>query len=430
MKVIPLLVVVSLAANAALFFFIQARPSGEAAKIGSQAVSPGADSAASTAAHAKPESAQTAGAGGDNRAAAEWWLWSADGPDNLRALGDRLRAAGFPDHVTRVVLRVQMDEYFTRRRKAMFPELDAPVKFWDVTSATDPYRNNPEKAAALRGLRKEYREMTRELLGAGTEYVSYSAEEYEVRKRRQYGDMPAHKVKELDRILADYGDMRNEINAALDIMSAPMPDDRAKLALLEKEQRADIEKLLTPAELEEYNLRSSATARSLASRLSPFKPTEEEFRAIFKLQHELDSEFGAQTMGPATQNPARQAKQREINEKIMAMLPPERAADFKLASDPALYNLSRIAARFNIPSQSALSVADVQKQTMQQFAQLLQDKGLPPAEMSGRLDELKKAATEKMTQALGPKAFEVYREYGGQWLDSLRVRRPGPAPKS
>ncbi len=64
--------------------------------------------------------------------------------------------------------------------------------------------------------------------------------------------------------------------------------DREKLALLNRERRADLERVLTPEELFEYDLRQGPTAMRLRSQLAAFQPTEEEYRAIFTVQHALD----------------------------------------------------------------------------------------------------------------------------------------------
>ena len=51
------------------------------------------------------------------------------------------------------------------------------------------------------------------------------------------------------------------------------------------------ERILTPAELEEYDLRNSNTGRAMRRELAAFNPTEEEFRAIYKLRQPVDEKY-------------------------------------------------------------------------------------------------------------------------------------------
>ena len=117
------------------------------------------------------------------------------------------------------------------------------------------------------------------------------SEEAQAYQHRQFGDLPRGKAERLQSIVHDYSDLRNQVFMTAN--GVMVPEDREKLAILEKEQRADLEAVLTPQELENYELRSSATANTLRSQLSLFSPTEDEFRAIFKVQQAFDEKYGA-----------------------------------------------------------------------------------------------------------------------------------------
>jgi hypothetical protein len=426
MKVMPLLLVGSLVANAVLFGLYQSRlapKTGDSANAFAALLSPEAKIAAAAKAAAAAEVATKA---------ADAVLWSTTGTEEFAPLVARLRAAGFPPHVIKVMLRVQMDEYFTARRKALLPHSEDAVPFWNLSRNAQwgPFSGDPKERAELQALMKEESKLANDLLGPGGDMISLMPEEYRLNLRRQYGNLPDDKLDQLQKIAAGYNDQRQELYSNLG--PNMLPEDREKLTALEKAQRAEIAKALTPEELEDYDLRSSQTASQLRNRLAAFKPTEEEFRAIFKLQQALDEQLGgASATGPGDYA-TRQARQRELDAQIATTLGPDRATDYKLVSDPSLSMLGRIVGRFNLPSQAAFDVAAVQKDTMQRASALGSDSTLSPEQRSQQLMALAAEANGKVAQSLGARGFQAYQEYGGQWLQSLQRRanaRPATPPK-
>ena len=60
---------------------------------------------------------------------------------------------------------------------------------------------------------------------------------------------------------------------------------------MQRRRDAELEAVLSPEEMEEFQLRHSGTAREMRSRLGDFRPSEEEFRRIFRLQKSFDDEI-------------------------------------------------------------------------------------------------------------------------------------------
>jgi hypothetical protein len=214
-------------------------------------------------------------------------LWAALQTGDLRAMADRLRAAGFPPSLIRTLIGARVAEQFSARRKALLAQMeDKP--FWKSGSA---YFVDPKTMSALRDLGREQSNLLKQLLGSDE---SAGNDEVSAYQRRQFGDLPNGKVQQVQSILSDYNDLRNQIYVAAN--GVVLPEDREKLTLLEKEQRADLQAVLTPEELENYQLRSSSTANSMRSQLALFNPTEGEFRAVFDLQQAFDDKYGSTNM--------------------------------------------------------------------------------------------------------------------------------------
>ena len=68
---------------------------------------------------------------------------------------------------------------------------------------------------------------------------------------------------------------------------APDAEDMKEFQKVQKEMENDLAKILTPEELEDYQLRLSQTSMMMRMQLGSFDPNEKEFRDIFKLKKDL-----------------------------------------------------------------------------------------------------------------------------------------------
>lgn len=364
-------------------------------------------------------------------------LWTNLGGEDLPTLVSRLRGAGFPPSVVRAIVAAQVNESFAARRKALAPpKTDLP--FWKVNQPGDP-----KTLTALRELGREQSKVMKELLGTP---VPSDDPVYAASLRRQYGNLPQEKIDQIARVKQDYQDLQQQIYTAagfgLDTggVISFLPEDRAKLALLQKEQRADIAQILTPQEFEDYELRSSSTANQMRSSLSAFKPNEEEFRAIYKLQRQFDDQYSSQTvMAPGTPaaqdlNRQRMEAQKQLVSEIKAALGPERGADYERATDGNFQQINRVVERLELPPSAAVDVWSVQKEVEQKMTAWRNDRTLPPAARTEQLAALAREAEAKVTAALGPRGLEVYKQHGGFWINNLQAQAnarsvpPGATP--
>ncbi len=244
-------------------------------------------------------------------------LWQKLGTEDLPTLVARLRAAGFPPSVVRSLIAGEVDARFAARRQAIIHEhADSP--YW--ATGTHPMQGMEFKTmAALVELSAEQKKMMKDLLGPSAD----TEDSWKLRAR--FGKLSGEKYDAVTNVMADYGILRTKLLA--EIGGFPKrPDDRDRMAFLAKEERADLEKILTPAEMEAYELRSSDTANLLRRELDAFKPTESEFRAIFRATASAEKSYGSYT-GNSRENRGR------IGEEILARakenLSPERFEQFR-----------------------------------------------------------------------------------------------------
>jgi hypothetical protein len=106
---------------------------------------------------------------------------------------------------------------------------------------------------------------------------------------------PAEKSLRVESIKRDYEDLRVRTAAEFaDIVGESADGLNAFLrqrALLEREMRADLAALLSPEELEEFDLRESAAGHIVQELLGDAAVTDEQKRAVFRLQREYEERF-------------------------------------------------------------------------------------------------------------------------------------------
>lgn len=411
----PLLVVLlalSLAANAA--FYLQRSGSADAT---------GSSSARGEKTVAVAKAGTVASRNSEEKVATEVeaarmaQVWTGLQNSDLPTLVAQLRAAGFSPAMIRAIVAARVNEQFSARRKALLAQQeDQP--FWRM----GPQTWDPKTLSGMRELGREQSEMMKQLLGADS---SSDSDERQAFQRRQFGDLPKDKLDQIQSIISDYSDLRAQVYSAAN--GVMLSEDREKMTLLEKEQRADLASLLTPQELENYELRSSSTASSLRSQLALFKPTEEEFRALFKLQQAFDERYGsANTITSAEQFRQRQARQQEMVAEVKNVLSPDRLAAYQQAIDPAYQTINRLAARLELPASTASQVVAVQQDITKRASAVHRDKSLTAELRNLQLAALEQEATAKLNVALGSRGLEAYKQYGGQWVQNLNPRQGTP----
>lgn len=407
MKLTPAVLAVSLAANLALGALIAVK-APSLLKLPGSSPHPAPAGAPSPAAGSAP-----AGLPAD--------VWASLKSDDMRALVARLKAAGFPPAVVRAVAAVQMHEQFAARRRALFAGVeDAP--YW---KGRGPFAAlDPKLQGELRALGKEETAAMKELFGPDSGMDDGARAFYQ---RRQFGNLPAAKMDQVQDVVTDYNDLRNQIYSSTG--GTLLPEDRDKIAMLEKEQAADLAKILTPDELFEYQIRSSQTAQQLRNQLAIFNPSEDEFRALFKVDQSFADQLGPM-VGPQTseQVAAREAAQADLLAQAQATVGSDRAAQLAEALDPRNFQLNQVIARMGLPQQAAMDVAAIQQDVTKQVMDIRTNGELSRAERTSQLAAAAADAMNRITGVLGPSGYQTYKQTSAAyWMQGI-VPRPAPRP--
>ena len=423
MKVFPIALALSLAANAALVAVLSVRSADTAASSDSVR----ATATAATGATVGVEKEMSAGATATKGAK----TWGRLHTDDLSALVTRLRAAGFPpDVIRRVIVALITERLDARRLEIEKANLEAP--FWASSTTAN---NDPKIGPELRKLQREQIDLMKQLLGGNLADLFAGTEEEKAMLRQQIGNIAPEKLEPLYAVAMDYSEKMQQVYAALNNSSGRsvlLDSDREKISAIDKAFRADLGKFLTPAEVTDFTMRSSQLGSQLRSQLAPFRATEDEFRTIFTTYQSFQDQYPTLAAGYVSPDapPATRLAMEQLNSQISASLGPDRAADFQQAINPTYYQLNRLVARLDLPLSAAAQVAAVQQDVIQRANGIATDPSLSGAARMAQLGGLAQEASAKISTALGgQRGLDAYKEYGGQWLSSF-TPRPRPAPST
>ena len=370
---------------------------------------------APAAAPADPASAARASAAAPSAVDPETWnqLESAD----LRTMLAQLRAAGLPPELVRAIMAEAVRVQFAPRRAALNARYKEPP-YWN------PGAVDPKQQAEMREIMRAQDKAQRDLLGTEPD----PADPYFATLHRQFPNWPEEKFAALAQIRADYSARQSEIFA--NVRGALTPDDQRQLAALDRAQRDAVAQALSPQEFDEYQLRTSSAAQNLRSQLTAFDTTEQEFRALFKLQSAFDDQYGRFYAAPTREEMiARSNAQRQLTEDVHAALGDARFADYQRATDYNFRQTSALVARLELPPDTALQLYNVQKQFEQRRAELM--RGANRDTIQGAIQQvtaLQQEMTAQVTPLLGSaRAVEAYKTNGGAWLQPMNVRIAAPS---
>ncbi len=259
-------------------------------------------------------------------------LESADYPTYI----ENLRFFGCPEQTIRDIVIADVNANFARRRAV---ELVTPEQQW---WRTEPDTNVLQVALEKsRALDDERRALLTKLLGTNWE----SGDLINLPRPSRPAvllDGPVLGALSLDvKQAVQSASVRADerLQAYLDAQrAAGKTADPVELARLRQQSRDDLARILSPGELEEYQLRYSQTANDLREqfgKLQFFKPSADEFRAVFRATEAIEQRLA---LMPDNNDPAsiqaRRSLEVEKENSIKLALGPRRYDEYRMLQDP------------------------------------------------------------------------------------------------
>jgi hypothetical protein len=406
MKVIPLLLTVSLAANAAWLTVTWHSSSADAPAIGqTNAARPsGASSAASSGANGEARLSPAAAA-----------IFADDNPEALR---DLLRASGLSEELVRSIVQMRIWKKYEARFKALNPLPTETNQAWWKDGPNQIGNRTKDQRDEARRLQREVKEESERLLGADPNQNRWQSQ--------QFSFLAPDKRQALLDIQQDYQDLINEVHQ--DTQGFRLASDGEKLRYLQAEQKRDIESLLSPEERQAYELRHSSTAQQLRGKMTALNATEQEYLAIFPLQKAFDDQFNPQNNDPfavAAERDqaywkARQAAEAQLQAQIKAVVGEARYAESIRKQDNDWRQLEAATRRLTLPADTPARLYTLRDTTASAAQQIAANAELPAAQKKQALAELAAATREQIRTHLGSEGADAYfKNNGMRWLKEL-----------
>lgn len=414
MKALSLLFVVSLLANGALIVGLLQSP--QAMKHVSTVVSdqPRQESVSGSARPTSSSDATQVSSGHKSIAAHSTHvppLWSLLQNDDLGEFKRKLEAAGFPPREIRALIQAAIYAREKTQRDALVGKPDE-TPYWRNSS----FISDPTLQSKFFAISRESASLFRLYLG-GSDALA-DDDDALANAQRRYGNLSIDKLQQL-RVL-DWN--LDEKRAALSQESLTTGDHsreagKARLAAwiaLDEERRSAASRVLTPDELEQFELRDSNIAAGLRS-LENFQPTEAEFKALYEVERNRRQ---TSQIPDFLENRAEEQKQGLAQARTV--LTPERFADLQAAMNPGNDKLGKLVARLELPPSTITTVNTVRDDIMNRAKSIYNDESIPVAQRNAQFATLAAEADQKLTATLGQRGYAAYVDLKGEWIRSLK----------
>ncbi len=316
--------------------------------------------------------------------------WTSVESADYREYIANLRAVGCPEETVRDIIIADINKLYASKVAALYPSPKA-FKFWRVEDRVA--RNEERQIDQQReDLNEEKRELITELLGVDydAEIARWSGRPDEDAYR--YGFLSEEKQAQTKELSDKYREMERELFRG----GGMTGENRARFIALRAEREAEMAKVLTPEEFEQYQLRNSYTARNMRENLTGFQPNEDEFRQIFQAKKSFDDQFGmTRDGGDAAVKEERRVAQERLDAQLKATLGEQRFHDYQLSQDERFREAYDFAQRYELPRQTAETVYQVRVAVEQERQRIRNDSNLSAeartAAYAGLADQTKQA---------------------------------------
>ncbi|MDB6038897.1 MAG: hypothetical protein JWM99_2738 [Verrucomicrobiales bacterium] len=346
--------------------------------------------------------------------------WEQLESEDYRSFITRLRAIGCPEETIRDIIIADLDKLMAPRIQATDGPHE-PAKYWkpqrkQLTRTVDSLEKDTRKQA----IDFEKREVIRELLGvdlaAERSRTKGETDIYEERlgflslDKRMRTRMAIEQANQEEVALREASWLENDTLTS---------EEKTRLREIQEKKQNTLATLLTPDELDQYNLWFSPSAYKARETLSTLDPTEDDFLSIYRLQREFDAEWDG--VQPSELDPERRAKyekaQRDFEAGVKEYLGPDRFEKFVQARDPDFQQLQIASAQFALRPDVASDVYSFRQTLSEERAKVDANPNLSRPQRDQVFQALSEETEKAVVEVMGPKAYRYYLRNGaGKWI--------------
>ncbi len=426
------LLFVSLAINAALAVAYLRRPEPAPVNPPSAAPappSPAASQIAPAPAPPKPKAAAVVQQSIVTNTAIEKIDWRKVESADYRQYIANLRSIGCPDETIRDIITADVNKLYDSRLRELRPGGTNKFEYWKPGMAMFKQMADETQIEKRQAVAREKRALLTELLGSAPEEkpdmmaMFGGVNPFE----RMLDFLPASKQTLAMEIEQKFG---AKLMKSMDSGGIGDGDAMKNMAKVQREKEAELAKVLTPQELEDYNLRMSQTANMMRFQLASFDPNEQEFRAAFKARKKLDDEFGFTGVPPSdkAEREKYDAAKKAMETELKQTLGETRFADYERAQDFVYQNLYRVTEKQKLGRDAANKVFEMKKVAEEQAKKIRADAALSAEQRNTALANIRSETEAAVTGVLGGDGYEDFKKapLASGWLKRISAD-PKPA---
>ena len=323
-----------------------------------------------------------------------------------------LRSIGVPEQTVRDIILAEIEKLFKPREAPFKPSRVNELSRASEANAAAEF----EKRKQLRLVQLEKRALIKELLGIHLPLAVLPStyprnyEQYE----NALAALPESKREAVQFLKEAYWQQSDALKDKHD--NKRTPEYYAEYQTLNAQHNAELGKILTPAESEEFEMRSSTMASRLAGEIAGLNPSEEEFRKLFRLTRDYETTMGRvgnQFTGAAVDPETRQTASREREEQLRSVLGDDRYAEYQRLQDGNYRTFTVLTERFELPAGTAQQAYELTQTFQKQMAQVRANASTPADKRARAIQnaELGKALKSSLSQLLGERAAKAYERH-------------------
>lgn len=359
--------------------------------------------------------------------------WQALEASDYPAYIENLRSFGCPEETIRDIIIADIAKLYAQMRSTLRQQAQGG-RYWLMSEKAE----TPQVRLRLRELEKEEQKLVKDLLGVDLkrELAKYTGEEASVENSLSF--LPAEKRERVATVEDKYAELEEDVYAR----GTFLEEDQEALKKIQRQRDAELAQLLSPEELEGYQMRNSETALAVRASLAGFQPSEEEFQKIFRLQKTFDDQFGqafdnTDDNALAIRARAEEDAQKALDLEVQKTLGPQRYAEYERTQDQEFRMLQQLGERYELPKEAINSVYDMKLAAERQKQQVELNANLTEQQREQMLAAIARETQRGVAGVMGEAAYKTYQRNAGQWIEGLAtpdisladlVPPPAPAP--
>jgi hypothetical protein len=353
--------------------------------------------------------------------------WAGIASSDLGRYAENLRRVGCPEQTIKDIMLAEVNRRYAPLELALKVRPD-DVAPWERLASYD--RRSGE--SKLRQLLEEKRTLLKDLTGVdvGIDMPSRLAGRDVEKFEGAFSALPEAKRDQVRAIQENYWAQSDDIKQRT--MGYLEPEDRDEFLQIKTERRDALAKVLTPRELQDYELQTSDTAATLRSRLKGLDLTDDEFRKVFDYTQPLDERYslGRRNPDPVNQDftAARSQAEKDVQDYVRSVVGDDRYADYERSQDPVYRSISQAGAQAGLSQEMILQAYQAQQQMQAESQRVLQDPALTPEQRVRSLNDMRAQAQQRLQQILGDQSAQFIQQLPSAQLGARYGIQPIPNP--